>query len=58
MESDCMGCDKRHQGCHSTCESYIAAKKRHDELVKKKRLDEEFTAYMGELSRRKKNVRH
>lgn len=58
MESDCMGCEKRYPGCHAKCESYIAAKKRHAELVKKKRLDAEFTVYMAELAKRKKNVRH
>ena len=58
MESDCMGCEKRYPGCHAKCESYIEAKKRHAELVKKKRLDDEFTAFMAELAKRKKNVRH
>lgn len=58
MESECMGCEKRRQGCHAECESYKAAKERHAELVKKKRREDEFISYMADLSRRKKNVRH
>ena len=29
MKNCCYGCDKRHVGCHSTCEEYLKEHKRH-----------------------------
>lgn len=31
----CKGCDKRHVGCHATCEDYKALRKRLDERKEK-----------------------
>lgn len=29
----CRDCEERYVGCHSTCEKYIEAKKKHDDFV-------------------------
>ena len=31
MVTCCHKCERRHMGCHATCETYIEAKKAHDE---------------------------
>lgn len=31
MSAACRGCTKRHVGCHSTCESYLAYRRELDE---------------------------
>lgn len=31
----CQGCDKRHLGCHGTCNDYISTVKKIEELKKK-----------------------
>jgi hypothetical protein len=32
MSFKCYGCTERHDGCHSTCESYLSERKRLDEI--------------------------
>ena len=35
----CRDCDKREIGCHSTCETYINAKKEHDQEIEKIKIE-------------------
>lgn len=57
----CIGCTKRHVGCHSTCEEYIAESKQRLELKKKinkeRKKDTEANAVMIERKLKRKERR-
>ena len=38
-QSGCMGCEERHEGCHSECERYKAFRKELDDKNRRKRLE-------------------
>ena len=40
--------------CHSTCEKYLAEKKKAAEVAEKKRLDGEYSAWSNQHYRRRK----
>lgn len=50
----CKGCEERHEGCHSTCESYLQERAKLDEINKAKRLDSEYHSCAKVLSMERK----
>ena len=58
---ECKGCTKRHPGCHSECESYLAEKKRLQAQKDAHESERNFNAYQishaQRLYRKKKNRR-
>ena len=54
----CRYCDDRVVGCHSTCEKYIEAKAKHDEINKRKREDIMITGTLNVLTAKKFSAIH
>lgn len=50
----CNGCKERFIGCHAVCERYINAKKAHDELVQKKRDEDDLNYLTSRRYKRRK----
>lgn len=53
----CSDCGKRTQGCHSTCEKYIEAKRKHESQKQQQRLHNvyvEIDNYEAEMRERKR----
>lgn len=40
-QANCKGCERRHVGCHATCEIYKEYRKKQDEILKAKNLYKE-----------------
>lgn len=40
-QANCKGCERRHVGCHATCEIYQEYRKKQDALLKAKALQKE-----------------
>lgn len=55
MKSSCKGCQERKLGCHSTCETYKAFRKKQDELNRKRQAMNEMNE-MLKKTRRKNNA--
>ena len=60
----CKGCERRHVGCHGTCEDYLQEqeerKRRNDQLFKAKNLDRALTSrefIRMERAKKKKGVK-
>ena len=63
MSNECMDCAKRHVGCHSTCEAYIAFAKEREEfrqMLRKERLKQDmlYRGVTANESRRTKKKRY
>ena len=43
-QANCKDCERRHVGCHATCEIYIEYRKKRDEWLKAKLLYKEADA--------------
>lgn len=41
-QSPCQKCKKRFLGCHASCEDYIRYKITHDDMMRKKKRDDEL----------------
>ena len=54
----CRYCDARVVGCHSTCEKYIEAKAKHDEINKRRREDIMITGTLNVLTAKKFSAIH
>ena len=54
----CRYCDDRVVGCHSTCEKYIEAKAKHDEINNRKREDIMITGTLNVLTAKKFSAIH
>ena len=54
----CRYCDDRVVGCHSTCEKYIEAKAKHDEINNRKREDIMITGTLNVLTAKKFGAMH
>lgn len=54
----CRYCDDRVIGCHSTCEKYIEAKAKHDEINNRKREDIMITGTLNVLTAKKFSAIH
>lgn len=37
--NNCYGCPKRHEGCHSKCETYAAMRAEYDKIRERERID-------------------
>ena len=49
----CYKCTRRHQGCHSDCETYIEAKAELERLKAEKNKDAEINAYAADVTKKK-----
>ena len=54
----CRYCEDRVVGCHSTCEKYIEAKAKHDEINNRKREDIMITGTLNVLTAKKFSAIH
>lgn len=52
----CKDCQRRHKGCHSDCEDYLAAKKELDELKKQMQAAAANDGYFVAVARRKQKA--
>ena len=50
----CKDCERRHIGCHATCDDYIAAKRRHDEIAAERQKEKLVNDYQAEVTRQKR----
>ena len=55
LDNDCcLNCEERHEKCHSTCEKYLAAKRRHAEVKKEMLKEVLVNQYAAEVNKRKR----
>ena len=54
----CRYCDDRVVGCHSTCERYMDAKAKHDEINKRRRDDVIIEGHLNHMTAKKFEAIH
>ncbi len=50
MNGPCLNCNKRHLGCHSTCEDYISFRKERDKYNEKVRNDKYISKMVSDIN--------
>ena len=56
QKTACKDCEKRHVGCHATCDEYKQFKKEREEILNRMHEESSFDSFMHDVSTLKRHT--